>query len=60
MSKKTSGSAPVEPRALTVAEREHLDALAHLPDDQIDCSDIPELTNDRLARMKRVKRPSPT
>lgn len=37
---------------LTEAQRQHLAALAAQPDDQIDLSDIPELTDAQLAEMK--------
>lgn len=33
---------------LTMAQRDHLDKLATLSDDQIDTSDIPELTDEQL------------
>lgn len=38
--------------SLTEKQRQHLDALAFRPDDQIDLSDIPELTDAQLAEMK--------
>lgn len=38
---------------LTDAEAEELRALAELPDDRIDTSDIPPLTDAQLARMVR-------
>lgn len=38
---------------LTDAQREELRALAELPDDQIDTSDLPPLTDAQLARMVR-------
>jgi len=37
---------------LTEKQRQHLDALAALPDDQADLSDMPELTDAQLAEMK--------
>ena len=37
---------------LTGKQRGHLDSLAIKPDDQIDISDIPELTDVQLAEMK--------
>ena len=36
---------------LTERQRQHLDALASRPDDQIDLTDIPELADDQLAEM---------
>ena len=38
---------------LTDAQREELRALAELPDDQIDTSDLPPLSDAQLARMVR-------
>lgn len=38
---------------LTDAQKRHLEELAALPDEKIDFSDIPELTDDQLARMRR-------
>lgn len=38
---------------LTDAQREELRALAELPDEQIDTSDIPPLSDAQLARMVR-------
>lgn len=37
-------------RPLTKRQRAHLDVLAALPDDMIDTSDIPELTDEQLVR----------
>lgn len=37
---------------LTEKQRQHLDALASQPDDQINLSDIPELTDAQLAEMQ--------
>ena len=37
----------------TDAEREELQALAELPDEQIDTSDIPPLSDEQLASMVR-------
>ena len=37
---------------LTEKQRQHLDALTSRPNDQIDLSDIPELTNAQLTEMK--------
>lgn len=37
---------------LTAKERKHLEGLATKRDDQIDVSDIPELTDEQLAEMK--------
>ncbi len=33
-------------------------SVKHIPDSQIDCSDIPEATEGQLRRMRRVGRPS--
>ena len=33
-------------------------SVKHIPDSQIDFSDIPEATNEQLKRMRRVGRPS--
>jgi len=38
---------------LTEAQKSDLKRLAALPDDEIDASDIPELTAAQLAEMKR-------
>ena len=38
---------------LTDAQKADLERLAALPDEEIDYSDIPELTDDQLARMRR-------
>ena len=38
---------------LTEAQKDNLKQLAAMPDDQIDASDIPELTDAQLAEMKR-------
>lgn len=40
---------------LTDAQRKHLEGLARMPDDQIDTSDIPELTGAQLAEMQRAE-----
>ena len=40
---------------LTKKQRKHLDELAAMPDDQIDTSDISELTNEQLAEMKPAR-----
>ncbi|MCL1909102.1 MAG: hypothetical protein FWG12_07035 [Holophagaceae bacterium] len=37
---------------LTEQDKRELDALAAMPDDEIDCSDIPEATEEQLARMR--------
>ena len=52
MSKKTVSYTLDTLPPLTEKQRHHLDALAALPDDQIDFSDIPELTDAQLAEMK--------
>lgn len=41
-------------RPLTEEQKAQLDRLAVLPDSEIDCSDIPELTEEELARMVRA------
>ena len=38
---------------LTEAEKDNLERLAAMPDDEIDTSDMPELTGAQLAEMKR-------
>lgn len=38
---------------LTPEQRARLDALAAMPDEEIDYSDVPPLTEDQLARMRR-------
>lgn len=38
---------------LTDAQKANLERLAAMPDEDIDYSDIPELTDDQLARMRR-------
>lgn len=38
---------------MTEERREALRRLAEMPDDQIDLSDIPELTDEQLAEMRR-------
>ena len=43
------------PPPLTDAQRKHLEGLARMPDDQIDTSDIPELTGAQLAEMQRAE-----
>ena len=40
---------------LTAEQRARLEALAAVPDEEIDFSDIPELTDAQLAEMKRVE-----
>lgn len=50
MRKKRSGSSARGRRA----ER----SVKHIPDSQIDFSDIPEATDEELKRMRRVGRPS--
>ena len=39
---------------LTPEQIAELDALEAMPDDEINFDDIPELTDEQLARMKRV------
>ena len=50
MRRKQSGSSARDRRAARSAK--------HIPDSQIDCSDIPEATEAQLRRMRRVGRPS--
>ena len=38
---------------LTDAQKRHLEELAAMPDEEIDTSDIPELTDAQLAAMRR-------
>lgn len=38
---------------LTASQRQQLDALAAKPEAEIDTGDIPELTDDQLAQMRR-------
>ena len=38
---------------LTDAQKQHLEELAAMPDEEIDTSDIPELTDAQLAAMRR-------
>lgn len=40
---------------LTDAQKRHLEELAARPDNEIDTSDIPELTDAQLAGMRRVE-----
>lgn len=40
---------------LTKAQRENLERLAEMPDDQINYDDIPRLTGAQLAEMKRAQ-----
>lgn len=39
---------------LTEEQKKRLEALKQMSDDDIDYSDIPELTNEQLAKFKRV------
>jgi predicted DNA binding CopG/RHH family protein len=50
MKKKRSGS--------SVRGRRAGGSVKHMPDSQIDFSDIPEATDEQLKRMRRVGRPS--
>lgn len=52
MSKKTVSHTFDTLPPLTEKQRQHLDALASRPDDQIDLSDMPELTDAQLAEMQ--------
>lgn len=40
---------------LTEAQKDDLERLASMPDDQIDTNDIPELTDVQLAEMQRLE-----
>ena len=44
---------PANPPPLTEAQRAQLEALAAMPEDQIDLSDIPELSEDAWANAVR-------
>jgi uncharacterized protein (DUF4415 family) len=46
MKRKTADHTPVTAPPLADAQREHLAGLAALPDESIDTSDIPELTDE--------------
>lgn len=50
-------AADIFSKPLSHAQKARLDKLAKLPDSEIDFSDIPELTDEQLARM--VRRPPP-
>jgi len=50
MKKKRSASSALGRRAAR--------SVRHIPDSQIDFSDIPELSDERLRRMRRVGRPA--
>lgn len=52
MKPKTSSYTRDTLPALTVKQREHLEALSVRPDSEIDFSDISELTDAQLAEMK--------
>ena len=52
MSKKTASYTLDTLPPLTEKQRQHLDALATMPDDQIDLTDMPEMTDAELAEMK--------
>ncbi|MCL1894617.1 MAG: hypothetical protein FWG02_10390 [Holophagaceae bacterium] len=40
------------PPLLTDQDRKELDALAAMPDDEIDCSDLPELTEEQMKNVR--------
>lgn len=44
---------------LTEAQKDNLERLAAMPDDEMDTSDMPELTDAQLAEMKRPGRYRP-
>jgi predicted DNA binding CopG/RHH family protein len=50
MKKKRSG--------LSAQDRQAVRNVRHIPDSQIDFSDIPEATDEELRRMRRVGRPA--
>jgi len=52
MSKKTVSRTLDALPPLTPAQKKHLDDLATIPDSQINCSDIPELTAAQLEKMQ--------
>lgn len=54
MSKKTVSYTLDTLPSLTEERRRELAMMTDLPDDQIDKSDIPELTDEQLAQMQRV------
>jgi uncharacterized protein (DUF4415 family) len=68
MAKKSSASSPREKlvsykaedilgKPLTKRQKADLERLRNLPDSQIDFSDIPELTDEQLAEMRRPRKP---
>lgn len=54
MNTKTASFTPDTLPPLTEGQRRHLEALATLPDDRIDLTDMPELTEAQLADMRRA------
>ena len=52
MSKKTVSYTSDTLPPLTERQRQHLETLSTLPDDQVDLTDMPELTDEQLAEMK--------
>lgn len=52
MSKKTVSYTSDTLPPLTERQRQHLETLSTLPDDKIDLTDMPELTDAQLAEMK--------
>jgi uncharacterized protein (DUF4415 family) len=53
MKTKTASRAPESPAPLTEAQRKRLAELAVMPDETIDTSDIPELSDDAWAHGAR-------
>jgi len=53
MKKKEVSYTPDTLPPLTDAQREHLERLADMPDDQINYEDIPKLTGAQLAEFKQ-------
>ena len=47
-----------KPSASSARDRRAAKNVRHIPDSQIDFSDIPELSDEQLKRMRRVGRPS--
>lgn len=46
-----------KPSALSAHGKRAAKSVRHIPDSQIDFSDIPELSDEQLRRMRRVGRP---
>lgn len=54
MNKKTTSHSLDTLPPLTATQKKHLDALAALPDNQIDDNDMPELTDEQLNKMQHA------